>query len=190
MDKRIALHGLALLGLLASTTAVAQTESGFYVGAGIGEATIEIDDTGFDDSDTAFKVFGGYDINRFFAVEAAYFDGGTAEQELAGMSFVGSTEVDTSGFDLAALGRLPINDVFSVHAKIGIASYDVDTTIRVSSRFGQSVTKENISDEDVLFGFGAAFDIGASFGLRAEYETVEASDGDFTLLSISGLFRF
>lgn len=188
MRQRTVLNGLALLGLLASATALAQTESGFYVGAGIGSATVETEDLGFDDSSTAFKVFGGYNISRHFAVEAAYFDGGESKDELAGMSFVGSTKVSTSGVNLAALGRLPVNDDFSVYGRLGLVSYDVDTDIRINSRFGSSVTKQSLSEEEVFFGVGAAFDISRSFGLRAEYESI--ADGDLTMLSISGLFRF
>jgi OmpA-OmpF porin, OOP family len=80
MNKRMALNGLALLGLLASTTVHAETQRGFYVGAGIGQASIERDDSDFDADDTGFKVFGGYNFNQYFALEATYLDGGEPDQ--------------------------------------------------------------------------------------------------------------
>jgi OOP family OmpA-OmpF porin len=190
MDKRIASNGLALLGLLASTSALAEIQPGFYVGAGIGEASVEIDGTGFDDSDTAFKVFGGYNINRNLAVEAAYFDGGTAEETSAGRFVGGSTEISTSGLNLSLLGRVPLNDAFSLHARVGIASYDVDSKVFAYTPLGQVNFEDSDSNEDISYGLGAAFNLTPSFELRADYEAVDASDGELTLLSVSALYKF
>ena len=83
-----ALGCLALAGL-ASPAALAQ-DSGWYAGGGIGRAVTTIDDeriraglasqglttTGMtqDDSDTAYRLFGGYQFNRHFGLEAGWFD--------------------------------------------------------------------------------------------------------------------
>ena len=64
--------------------------TGFYVGAGGGASVAKIDDTGINDSlrslgfaraatsknesGTAYKVFAGYGINRYLAIEGGYFD--------------------------------------------------------------------------------------------------------------------
>ena len=53
-----------------------QADNKFYLGASIGENYIEQDNVflgeDFDDSDTGYKVFGGYQFHRNFAVEANY----------------------------------------------------------------------------------------------------------------------
>jgi OOP family OmpA-OmpF porin len=190
MDKRIALNGLSLLCLLASMSALAETQPGFYVGAGIGEATVEIDDTGFDESDAAFKVFGGYNINQYLAMEAGYFDGGTADRTSAGRFVGGSIEVSTSGLNLSLLGRVPLNERFSLHARVGVASYDVDTKVVVYSPVDRSTFEDSDSNDDLTYGLGVAFDLTPSFELRADYEAVDASDGELTLLSVSALYKF
>jgi OmpA-OmpF porin, OOP family len=182
MHKRIALNGMVLLGVLAGATAVADTQPGFYAGAGLGQATIEIDG-GFDADDTAFKIFGGYNINQNFAVELAYFDGGSAEQSVVG----GSVDVSTDGLIVSALGRVPVGDAFSLFGKLGFASYDAQIDGRVGN---QVVASESGSDEDLAYGIGGAFNLGPSFELRAEYEAISISDGDFTILSVSGLYKF
>ena len=40
--------------------AVAGADSGFYIGSGAGTASVK--DTDFDESDSAYKIFGGYNI--------------------------------------------------------------------------------------------------------------------------------
>lgn len=180
MTKRLAANGWALLGMLASANALAD---GFYVGAGIGEATVEVDSVGFEADDTAFKIFGGYNINSYFAVEAAYFDGGEAEQSFGN----GSVSVALDGLNVSAVGRLPINDVFSLFGKIGYASYEGDIKGRVGNTV---VASDSGSDEDLTYGVGAAFNLGPAFELRAEYEAIDVSDSEISMLFVSGLYKF
>jgi OmpA-OmpF porin, OOP family len=191
MHKRMALNGLALLGLLASSTVLAETQPGFYAGAGVGKATIELDDEdgfGFDADDTAFKVFGGYNFNQYFAIEAAYFDGGAPEETVISVPGArGTIEVGTTGLIASVLGRVPLGDMFSLYGKLGFASYDAEIKGRVN---GNVVIEEDGSDDDVAYGVGAAFNLGASFELRAEYEAISLSDGDFNMLTVNGLFKF
>jgi OOP family OmpA-OmpF porin len=190
----MALNGLALLGLLTSTTVLAEIQPGFYVGAGVGSATLELDADPeldgfkFDADDTAFKVFGGYNFNRYFAVEATYFDGGKPEETIiSGPGGRATIDVGLSGLIASAVGRLPIGDAFSVHGKLGFASYTADIKGRVN---GDVVASDDGNDEDLAYGIGAALNIGPAFELRAEYEAVAISDGDFNMLSVSGLYRF
>jgi OOP family OmpA-OmpF porin len=194
MDKRMAASGLALLGLLASTTVLAEIQPGFYVGAGVGTATIELDEDEsvagfkFDSDDTAFKIFGGYNVNKYFAVEAAYFDAGKPEETVISVPGArGTIEVGTTGLIVSALGRLPLGDMFSLYGKLGVASYDVEIKGRVNRNV---VSEADSTEDDVAYGIGGAFNIGPAFELRAEYEAISISDGDFTVLSVSGLYRF
>lgn len=183
MNKRVALNGLVLFGMLASAGALADVQPGFYAGVGAGKASIEIDDAGFDADDTAFKVFGGYNVNPNFAVELAFIDGGAPDERFG----PGSVEVAVDGLNLSALGRLPVNEVFSVFGKVGFASYDVE----VKGRIGNNVVaSDSGSDEDLSYGLGAAFAFGTSVELRGEYEAIDVSDGSFNLLSVSGVYKF
>lgn len=194
MDKRMAASGLALLGLLASTTVLAEIQPGFYVGAGVGSATLELDEDEelpgfkFDSDDTAFKVFGGYNINQYFAVEAAYFDAGKPEETVIVVQRNrGTIEVGTSGLIASVLGRVPLGNMFSLYGKLGLASYEVEIKGRVN---GDVVSEADDTEDDVAYGIGGAFNIGPSFELRAEYEAISISDGDLSMLSVSGLYKF
>jgi OOP family OmpA-OmpF porin len=183
MNKRVALNGWVLVGMFASASALADVQPGLYAGAAVGKASIEIDAVGFDADDTAFKVFGGYNFNRNFAVELAFIDGGKPDDRFG----TGSVEVAVDAINLSALGRLPVNEMFSVFGKVGFASYDVE----VKGRVGNTVVgSADGSDEDLSYGLGAAFNIGTNVEVRGEYEAIDVSDGGFSLLSVSGVYRF
>jgi OOP family OmpA-OmpF porin len=181
MEKRFALNGLAILGLAFGAAANADDAPGFYAGASVGEASVEVDG-GFDGSDTSFKVFGGYSFNQHFAAELTYFDGGSAEERV-GPAVVA---VDVSGLMASAVGRLPLGDAFTLFGKIGLAKYDAE----VSARANGLSASEDVGDEEVTYGIGGEFAFSPTFGLRAEYEFLDVSDGDFNVLSVGGFFRF
>src|SRR4051812_36937211 len=84
-----ALLGVAALALI-SAAAQAQDTTGWYAGGNVGRTRATIDDaritsglagqglatTGIDDreSDTGYRIFGGYQFNRYFGLELGYFD--------------------------------------------------------------------------------------------------------------------
>jgi opacity protein-like surface antigen len=187
MYKRIGLTGLAVLSLMAGAAAQADTQPGFYAGVGIGSGTIEVDEVDFDESDTAFKIFGGYQFNENFAVELTYLDGGAPEMTVSGPGVTGSVEAEVTGLNAAVLGRIPLASTFAIFGKIGLTSYDVEATGRVNN---QVIVSGSDSSEEITYGVGGAFSFGPSFEMRAEYEMADINDGDYSLLSVSGLFRF
>jgi len=153
--------------------AVAGADSGFYIGAGVGDASVK--DADFDASDSAYKIFGGYNIGFIplvdFAVEASYVDFGKPS------TTVGSVEVSgVNAFGLAGLSFGP----FGIFAKAGMINWDADST------FGSTTSSE--SGTDPAYGVGARLAIG-SFAVRAEYEVYDL-DADLDMVSISGVFTF
>ena len=155
------------------TAVIAGAESGFYIGAGVGDATVK--ETNFDASDSAYKVFGGYNIGFIplvdFAVEASYVDFGKPSTS------IGSVEV--TGLDAFGLAGLSFGP-FGVFAKAGAISWNSDSTL------GAASTSE--SGTDAAYGVGARFAIG-SFAVRAEYEVFDL-DADLDMVSVSGVFTF
>ena len=184
MHKRLGLTALAALALMAATAAQADTQPGFYAGAGIGSTKVGDDDlSGVDDSDTGFKIFGGYTFTENWGVEVSYFDFGEASVS-AGNS---SASVGITGLSASAVGRLPVNDMFAVYGKLGFASYDVDLDFNNVPGFGSGHLSD--SDSDLIYGIGGALSFGGNFEARLEYEALNV-DGDASMISVSGLFRF
>jgi OmpA-OmpF porin, OOP family len=184
MHKRLGLTALAALALMAATAAQADTQPGFYAGAGIGSTKVGDDNlSGVDDSDTGFKIFGGYTFTENWGVEVSYFDFGEASVS-AGNS---SASVGITGLSASAVGRLPVNDMFAVYGKLGFASYDVDLDFNNVPGFGSGHLSD--SDSDLIYGVGGALSFGGNFEARLEYEALNV-DGDASMISVSGLFRF
>ena len=183
MHKRLGLTALAALALMAATAAQADTQPGFYAGAGIGSTKVGDDISGVDDSDTGFKIFGGYTYTENWGVEVSYFDFGEASVS-AGNS---SASVGITGLSASAVGRLPVNDMFAVYGKLGFASYDVDLDFNNVPGFGNGHLSD--SDSDLIYGVGGALSFGGNFEARLEYEALNV-DGDASMISVSGLFRF
>ena len=173
--KKVRILFICLAGsfLAMPTAAVAGADSGFYIGAGVGDASVKIAD--FDASDSAYKIFGGYNIGFIplvdFAVEASYVDFGNPSTSLGNVEVTG-----LNAFGLAGLSFGP----FGVFAKAGAISWDADSTFNSLS--------SSDSGTDPAYGIGARFAIG-SFAVRAEYEVYDL-DADLDMVSVSGVFTF
>ncbi len=162
----------SFLGMPAAV--VAGAESGLYIGVGVGDASVK--DSNFDASDSAYKVFGGYNIGFIplvdFAVEASYVDFGKPSTSAG--------SIDVSGYNAFGLAGLSFGP-FGIFAKAGMLSWDSDAT------FGASSTSE--SGSDPAYGLGARLAIG-SFSVRAEYEVYDLDGADLDMVSVSGVYTF
>ena len=183
MVRQSVFGALTSLSLLAAAQASA-ADQGFYVGGSIGQSSIDVDDVDFDESDTAFKLLGGFAFNPYFAVELAYVDGGSPDKSFGAGA---SVDVSFSGINSSAVGRIPIGDMFKLFGKLGYSFYDWEVKGRVS---GTTVVSADDSESDLSYGIGAALAIGETFELRAEYEALDVDGGDVNIISVGGVFKF
>jgi OOP family OmpA-OmpF porin len=156
----------------AQTTNIFDESSGFYIGGGLGQA--EPDDA---DDDTLWKVYGGWQLNKWLAAELAYMDFGESDLDNGG-------KADTWGISAMAVGSIPVPigalDRLSILGKIGTIYFDQD----VSNAPGRG-------DDDgfeLAWGFGAQYTFSERLGLRAEWERFE--DVDIDAWSISLNYKF
>lgn len=155
----------------------AQADSGFYIGGSVGDTSIDFGN--IDDSDSSWKVFGGYIFDMpvvDFAVEAAYVDFGGP----SGNSPLGPYEASADA--LTAMGLVGLDfGLFGVFAKAGFASWDGDSSLGGVSG----------SDSGTDPGYGIGFRLNfSSLEIRAEYEVFEFSDVDVDMTSLGVLWRF
>jgi OOP family OmpA-OmpF porin len=164
---------VAVLGgaaIVLSTGALAQKQAtqGFYVGGEVGSFDID------DESDTAFKILGGYQINRNFAVEAAY--GFLFDKEVQGANF------EVTAFEVVGVASFPIADKLSVYGKLGFAMWEVE-----ASAFGLSASDDGT---DLTFGLGLQYDLTPKLALRGQWQRYDVSDEDADLFSVGLIYRF
>jgi opacity protein-like surface antigen len=155
-----------------------------FVGVSAGQGSTEIDAGGgqsFAGDDTSFKVLGGWRVMKFFAVEADYRDLGSQSDMVLGEEFV----IDTSSFDLFAVGVIPVGSAFEIFGKAGYSMWDAEMRITGVPGSGSD------SGNDIAYGLGAAYNFGDKFALRLEYELFEIeSNADISMASIGAEFRF
>lgn len=148
-------------GLAVSTSGVLaqQDRPGWYVGGSLGQSDISDINcpTGFscDDKDTAWKIFGGYEINRNFAAEIGYSDLG----EFNRSSALTNRSVEATAWELTGVGMFPLNNQFSLYGKLGL--YYSETEV---SGVGDD------TNTDLTFGAGAQYNFSPTLGLRAEWQ--------------------
>lgn len=157
---------------LLSLSSVAMADSGAYAGIGFGRASVDVDTTGLsntsvDDTDTGFKIYGGYQFTNNFGLEAGYADLGkaTINGEEIGVPFNGS--IENSAIFLDAVGTLPLTNEFSVFGRAGVAFTKTEASVNVPG-FGSASDKEN--EANLKFGLGAQYSFTKSVALRAEWE--------------------
>jgi OOP family OmpA-OmpF porin len=161
--------------LLVASPVMAADDGGFYVGAGIGIFGVE--EGSFDESDTGFKLFGGWMFNQYVGGELEYIDGGTV-----GDSDLG---VDSTGINVALKGNWPVTEQFDVFGKVGYFFWDADIDLTGDS--GQEV---NESGSDLSWGIGAGYDFTPNFGVIAEWQWFQIEEADADMMSASVVWKF
>lgn len=175
-NKMLSRTLLAVLIGAATFGAQAAEDHGFYVGAGAGQSFV--DESSYDDEDTAFSAFGGYQFNRWFGLEAGYADFGKLEPDAAGAA------LEANSVYLTAVGTLPFTEKFSGYAKAGIQRWDLDTTIP-----GLTGTSDD-NGNDPTYGVGLQYRFNDAVALRAEYSRFELEDLDADLAQLQVRFDF
>jgi OOP family OmpA-OmpF porin len=161
--------------LLAASPAMAADDGGFYVGAGVGQ--FSVDEGSFDESDTGYKLFGGWMFNQYVGGELEYIDGGTVGDNDFG--------IDTTAFNVSLKGNWPVTEQFDVYGKVGYFFWDADIDLS-----GDSGQERNDSGSDLSWGLGAGYDFTDNFGVVAEWQWFQIEEADAEMLSAGVVWKF
>ena len=228
LARRIGRHAnslvmAAVLSAIFATTATSPSvaaEKNWYVGGGVGLADSDISDNDYDsdlanigytassnvdDSDTGWKLFGGYQFNQYLAIEGSYVDLGDVtsnttvsspplpsaveqKQFVQDASKVHPYSVD--GFALVGKLTWPIKEHFSVFAKLGGFRWDADIKVKCVGCDSSVKAKDDESGTDWTGGVGIGYDFKNNVGLRVEWERYGTDRNDVDFYSASILYRF
>ncbi|RPE79697.1 outer membrane beta-barrel protein [Vulcaniibacterium tengchongense] len=177
MSKNKMLSRTLLAVLIGAAAFGAQAaDRGFYAGAGVGQSYV--DEGAYDDEDTAFSAFAGYQFNRYFGLEAGYADFGKLEPRGLG------TDLEANSVYLTAVGTVPFTEKFSGYAKAGWQRWDLDRAIP------SAVGNGDDSGSDPTYGIGLQYRFTDKVALRGEYSRFEVEDADLDLAQVQVRFDF
>lgn len=199
--RKYAVAAFAALGLM-SLPVLAAEDSGFYVGAGLGLSSVDTDSIEiiegdsykFDDGSTAWKIFGGWRMNKYLSFELAYFDTGTLDDEVTfdvgeTTELFAKTEVNLSGWAPYVVGTFPIG-IFELSGKLGYAFYEADVDIFTTFDGEEFSSGDSESDDDFTWGVGAGVTLFEHLNVKLEYEAIEVSDANADVWWLTGAWRF
>jgi OOP family OmpA-OmpF porin len=202
---------LLTLALMATPYALA-AEPGWYIGANVGQSQATIDHDRItsgllgsgliagpineNDRDGGYKLFGGYQLNRHFAVEGGYFD-------LGRFGFSTTTvppgtlngDIKLKGINLDLVGTLPVSERFSIFGRIGVARSQANDTFTGTGAVNVLNPSPSARSNNLKVGLGLDYAFTPSLSLRTEIERYRVDDavgnkGDVDLISLGLVYRF
>ena len=205
--------GLAMLAALAIPSAHAdEWGSGGYVGGNFGRTRAHIGDErivntllgpgfvatsiGRDERDNGFKLFFGYSFNRYFALEAGYFNLGRfgySATTLPPGTLGGSTKFQGANLDL--VGSIPIGERFSIFGRFGATYVEGKNNFFETGAVNVPGPDPHHRGGNYKFGAGLEYDFNHSVGVRAEAERYRVDDAigaksHVDLFSLGLVYRF
>lgn len=203
--------GLFLFAAVAGQSAAAE-ESGWYVGGSVGPSYADIDEDGIntglassgfpvtafedDERDTGYKLFAGYQFNRYIAIEGGYFDLGEFDFQATTLpDGMLDGRIEIHGVNLDLVGMVPLTDRFAIFGRAGVQR------ARAKDRFiGSGIVnvfnpRREETDTNYKAGVGLQYAITPSLDFRFEVERYRIDDavgntGDIDLLSVGLVYRF
>ena len=182
--KKLTVLIFTIVFLSISSLAIAGKDSGLYIGGSIGYTSfdlavnaIEEEGVSFDDNDTGWKIYAGYNFGLVpmfdLAIEGSYVDFGEASISILDED-IGS--IGLTAYDLFGVACFNVGPV-GIFGKVGNVWWDAES-IDIDE-----------SSSDMAYGAGLKVQFG-SLAVRAEYERfeVDAADVDFISAGVSWTF--
>jgi OmpA-OmpF porin, OOP family len=183
------LWSLFLLG----SAAVHAQAGGLYLGGALGQSKFkEWCDTGgvttlrlanCEDTDTSWKILGGYRFNRYLAAEATYIDWGEVTATVLGGAQPVDVAADQRSYGLAAVGTIPLGERLELFGKAGFLQTDQDTR-----RLRPNPSTVSRDETELHYGLGVKYAFTRNWALRGEWENTDKLKVE--LLSIGVEYRF
>ena len=188
---------LAALAALGASPVLAQDVPYSYFGIGVGQSRGEINngriagklatpgssvgDTQRQNTDSAYKVFGGYQFNRWMALEGGFFSLGefgfkanTSSAALVPGTVKGNTKLQ--GVNLDLVGSLPLTDQLTGLARVGAQYARTRGEYSGTGANALLATTPSQRETNVKVGLGLQYAFNPSFLMRAEVERYRVSD--------------
>jgi len=176
---------LLLVGSIFSMRVKAD-ERGFYLGAGATWSIVE--ETYIDEDSLGFKVFSGFEFNRFIGVEASYNNLGTFGSQTDISPIEGfPVEISSEALASSIVLSFPSTERFILFAKFGFYYHNDELSFRDLDLLMTTVDEDQF---DFLGGIGTRFIVTEHVSLRGEWERFKAGKADVDTISMGVHYRF
>ena len=174
MKKKIA----ACAALAAALSAAPVFGQGWYVGAGIGQGSVDFPNVpagvAVDDDDTTYQVRFGYRFHRNLAVEMGYYRMGEYGLSAGSGTEAIAISAQAKSFGVSLVGTLPL-DRFDLYGRLGYARSEVKGSVTGLGRgftdaFGFGGADARTRENEWFGGVGGRFNVSREFGVFAEYQ--------------------
>jgi OOP family OmpA-OmpF porin len=175
MNRFQTLTAGAALAALVSVPAVADDDSGWYIGASanwLSADDINVTDADFDDSDTAYGFKGGYMFTDLLGIEGGYMDLGS--YQATGNTEGNNLNLDVEGWYIAGILNFSFAENWDAYGKLGAFAVDSNTDF---TDFDESST-------EIFGGLGIEYDFGA-VNLFGEFDIIDTDTADLVVDVIS-----
>jgi len=187
-------------------------DAGWYLGGNIGQSRSHINngriadsvlEDGFvvrsltdDDRDTGYKLFGGYQFNKNFALEGGYFNLGeftfSADTIPAGTL---DAKIKLRGYNLDLVGFLPLNEKLSAFGRLGVTYAETKDSFSGTGLVIVNDDSNSARNTNPKIGLGLQYALNEHVDMRFEAERyhLDNSFGDkdnIDLISVGVVYRF
>ena len=182
-SSRISVAGL-LAALVMCAPGIAAADGYWLFGGAIGTANVDdtVDGFRFDADSTSYRVYGGYQFNDYFALEAGYLNLGKFDALIQQGGNEIPVAADADGFTFAARGSIPLGDKFALHGSIGTFFWDGASLI--------GSINSNVSESNIFIGAAASFQLSANVALRIDASQYELDNVDASVFSLGFQVNF
>ena len=173
-----------LISILLVFPGIAAADGHWLFGGAIGTASIDesIDGFGFDADSTAYRLYGGYQFNEYFALEAGYMNLGSFDEQIQQGGEIVPISADADGFTFAARASVPLGQKFDLHGTVGSFFWDGSNEI--------AGVGDNVSDSNIYFGAGLGYSLSNNVSLTADAAQYELDNVDSTVYTIGFQVNF
>ena len=172
-------------------TGIELRTGGWYSGLRVGRSQIGISDNSLavtgaaasnlftSESSTGYKLYGGYQFNRNFALEGGYTDLGRFDLGRdAAAPMLGSiaSNIRSSGLHLDVVGIVPLQNGLSLFGRLGtiyaMGNSSISTSVGAAPLLTLTDLNPRRSEWNSRYGLGASYDLPNNLGLRFGYERI------------------
>ncbi|MCZ7598140.1 MAG: porin family protein [Gammaproteobacteria bacterium] len=159
IKRQAAVAAALAVGMVGAAAVHAQDANSSYIGFSVGQSDPSDNDL---DSDTGFRLLGGYMFTPNWGVEVGYMDAGEFDGP-------GNRTTEVDGAYIAGVGAFSASDRMRIFGKLGLMHYGIENFRGGNQTFEDDGT-------ELMFGLGGDYYVTDRLALGLEYNRVNDVD--------------